>query len=75
METEQHNVHDISEIKLPAPNEIATAVLSAPKKGVVFTDLKDLSNQKNIIINECIDLLAPLFGSPGNSASIVSNVE
>ena len=63
MATEQHNVNDSSGIKLPAPNEIAKAVLSAPIQGVVFPEFKDLSNQKDIIVNQCIDLLEPFFGS------------
>ena len=61
MATEQHNVNDIGGIKLPPPNEIAKAVLSAPIKGVVFTELKDLSKQKDIVVKECIDLLAPFM--------------
>ena len=75
MATEQHNVNDIGGIKLPPPNEIAKAVLSAPIKGVVFTELKDLSKQKDIVVKECIDLLAPFYGSSPIKHRSKSNIE
>ena len=75
MATEQHNVNDIGGFKLPPPNEIAKAVLSAPIKGVVFTELKDLSKQKDIVVKECIDLLAPFYGSSPIKHRSKSNIE